>query len=77
MEPFTEADAARCKELLLKYEDLDLGLVDAAVVATAERLNIRRILTVDERDFRAVRPARGEPFVLMPGDDKPGRKKRA
>ena len=51
-----------------KYADLDLGLCDAAVVAVAERLKIKRILTVDERDFRAVRAANGEAFVLVPAD---------
>ena len=75
MEAFTEGDAVRCKELLVKYQDLDLGLVDASVIATAERLKIRRILTVDERDFRAVRSARGEPFVLVPGDERVGKKR--
>jgi len=40
------------------------------VIATAERLGIRTILTVDERDFRAVRTSRGEPFVLLPADAK-------
>src|ERR1700691_3664612 len=77
MESFTEGDAARCKELLLKYKDLDLGLVDASVIATAERLKIRRILTVDERDFRAVLSARGGTFVLVPGDERVARKKRS
>jgi uncharacterized protein len=76
LESFTENDAARCRELLLKYEDLDLGLVDASVIATADRLNIRRILTVDERDFRAVRSSRGEAFVLVPGDERARRKGR-
>ena len=36
-------------------------------MATAERLGVPRILTLDERDFRAVRPLKG-PFVLLPSD---------
>ena len=71
LEPFTTADVARCRELITQYRDADLGLADAAVVATAERLGIRRILTVDERDFRLVRPACGEAFVLLPADSNP------
>jgi predicted nucleic acid-binding protein len=67
LEPLTAADLARCRELIAMYRDLDLGLVDAAVIATAERLGIDRILTVDERDFRVVRP-RNRPFVLLPAD---------
>ena len=69
LEPFLPEDIIRCRELLDKYADLDLGLTDAAVIATAERLNINRILTVDERDFRPIRNARGAPFVLLPADD--------
>ena len=68
MEAFTTQDAARCRELLEKYRDLDLGLADASVIATAERLEVYRILTVNERDFRSVRTARGDPFVLLPAD---------
>lgn len=72
IECFTLADVAYCGELLSRYEDLDLGLADAAVIATAERLGIPRILTVDERDFRAVRTANGKPFVLLPADSPRG-----
>jgi len=63
-----ERDLARCRELVATYRDLDLGYVDAAVIATAERLDTDRILTVDFRDFRAVRSATGRPFVLLPAD---------
>ena len=68
LEEFTTEDAARCGELIEQYHDLDLGLADAAVIATAERLEVYRILTVDERDFRAVRTARRIPLVLLPSD---------
>jgi len=37
-------------------------------MATAERLNVLRILTVDERDFRAVVSRDGRPFRLLPAD---------
>jgi predicted nucleic acid-binding protein len=70
LENLIPADVVRCHELVTTYKDLDLGLADAAVIATAERLNVERILTVDERDFRAVRPKRGRPFVLLPADAK-------
>ncbi len=66
LEPFTTQDLARCRALLEKYADLDIGLADAAVIATAERLGVRRILTVDERHFRAVRSWDGKPFTLLP-----------
>ena len=68
LEPVLEADLARCVELIAQYRDLDLGLADASVIAAAERLGIRRILTLDERDFRAVRPRKGPAFTLLPAD---------
>ena len=37
-----------------KYADLDVGLADLAVVVLAGRLNTRRLLTFDERHFRAL-----------------------
>jgi hypothetical protein len=70
VEAFTIEDAAFCRKLLTQYEDLDLGLADASVIATAERIGIRTILTVDERAFRAVRTSKGKSFVLLPADAK-------
>lgn len=61
-------DLDRCSELIDRYRDLDLGLADTAVMATAERRGTLRILTVDERDFRAVVSRSGKPFVLLPAD---------
>ncbi len=68
VEPLTAQDWSHCEKSLLKYSDLDIGLCDAAVVATADRLETSRILTVDERDFRIMRTARGKPFRLLPAD---------
>lgn len=67
LEPLTALDLTRCREIIAAYRDLDLGLADAAVMAVAERLRIQRILTVDERDFRAVKPRHGH-FILLPAD---------
>jgi predicted nucleic acid-binding protein len=68
LENLTSEDVTRCHELITTYRTLDLGLADAAVIATAERLNIDRILSVDKRDFRNVRSSKGRPFVLLPAD---------
>lgn len=67
VEPFGTDDLNRCRELIENYRDLDIGLADAAVAATAERLGIRTLLTVDERDFRAIKPKTGF-FRLLPFD---------
>ena len=68
IEMITLSDLRRCATLIAKYHDLDLGLSDASVAAVAERLGESRILTVDQRDFRAIRSLHGKPFRLLPAD---------
>lgn len=60
------ADWARITTLVDKYLDLPLGLVDAAVVAIAERLRVLRLATLDKRHFSVVRPAHVGEFELVP-----------
>jgi predicted nucleic acid-binding protein len=45
-----------------------IGLVDASLVALAERLRTTRVATLDHRRFRALTSAAGTPFVLLPAD---------
>lgn len=59
-------DYRRGAELIEQYADLGLGLVDASVVALAERLNLTTVATLNERDFRVVRPGHCEAFELVP-----------
>ena len=59
-----EDDWARVRELARRYADLRLGLVDAAVVACAER-NGGRVLTFDRRHFGVV--AREGTIMMVPG----------
>jgi uncharacterized protein len=49
--------------------DLDLGLADISVVILAHRFRTRRLLTFDERDFRAISPLAGGSFMLLPRDN--------
>jgi uncharacterized protein len=51
-----------------RYESLDLGLADCSIVVLAERLGTRRLLSFDERHFRAVAPLQGGSFELLPAD---------
>ena len=60
------ADWLRIAELVSRYRDLPLGTVDASVVATAERLGVAELATVDRRHFSVVRPRHTEAFVLLP-----------
>ena len=49
-----------------KYRDLPMDLADAALVRVAERESIRRVLTLDQRDFSVYRLARKKQFTLLP-----------
>jgi predicted nucleic acid-binding protein len=51
----SQLDVARARRICEQYKSLKLGLVDAAVMATAERLKARAIATLDVRDFGAVK----------------------
>jgi predicted nucleic acid-binding protein len=62
----TIQDLRRCLELIPQYADSDIGLVDASIVATAERLGITRLLTLDHRHFRMIRPRHCAAFDLLP-----------
>lgn len=66
VEPHETADIIRASALLGEYESLDLGFVDASVIATAERLDSIEILTTDRRHFAAVRPKHVGAFQLSP-----------
>ena len=50
----------------MQYGALTLGLVDATVIAVAERLSARAIVTVDLRDFGAV--SLPPDMLLLPRD---------
>lgn len=51
-----------------RYADLGLGLADCAIVVLAARYQTRRLLSFDERHFRAVAPLQGGAFELLPAD---------
>jgi uncharacterized protein len=50
-----EGDISRIAELVEQYVSLPLGIVDAAVIAIAERLNLTEVATVDRKHFSIVR----------------------
>ena len=59
-------DYLRSAESLRQYADADLDFVDALIAATAERLNIKKLLTLDRRDFQLIRPRHCDGFELLP-----------
>jgi predicted nucleic acid-binding protein len=59
-------DLPRIEDLMRKYRDLPMDLADAALVRVAEREKIRRIFTLDRRDFQIYRPAKIGRFSILP-----------
>ena len=64
--PLGTDDVARMRELMRKYHDLPMDLADAALVRVAERERLRRIFTLDRRDFQIYRPSRMGRFAVLP-----------
>ena len=64
--PLDEGDIPRMRELMRKYRDLPMDLADAALVRVAEREKLRRVFTLDWRDFQVYRPSRLGRFSLLP-----------
>ena len=61
-----DEDLAVARRIHTRYRSLRLGLVDAVVIAMAERLKADAIATLDVRHFAAV-SIKGSPR-LLPGD---------
>ena len=53
--PLDLTDAPRMRELMSKYADRPMDPADAALVRVAEREGIRKIFTVDRKDFGVYR----------------------
>ncbi len=52
--------------LVERYAGSPLGVVDAAVIAIAERLNLMEVATVGRKHFSIVRPRHVSAFRLLP-----------
>lgn len=60
-------DYQRVIELCTDYADIDVGFVDAAVLAIVERLGERKLATLDHRHFTVMRPRHVRNLELLPG----------
>ncbi len=74
LEHLTTKDIGRAIEILEQYRDARFGMVDAAIMAMAERLKIEVVLTLDHRDFSVYRPKHCDAFRLVP--ELPPRRKK-
>ena len=51
---------------LKTYKKLNIGFVDATVIAVAERLEMYTLLTTDRRHFSQIKTGKGKSFNLLP-----------
>lgn len=68
VEALTATDYVRVRELCDRYADADVGFVDAAVLAVAERLGEPKLATLDHRHFGILRPNHVAALDLLPRD---------
>lgn len=63
---YTEDRYVRSAELMRKYHDIPMDLVDALLVCVAEETRISQILTLDRRGFEAYRIHGRKRFTILP-----------
>ena len=66
VEDLIATDYLRVRDLCARYEDSDIGFVDAAVLAIAERLGEPKLATLDHRHFSILRPRHVDALQLLP-----------
>jgi uncharacterized protein len=64
VEDLDQTDWQRVAELMAEYDAI--GMVDASVIAIAERLKLDTLATTDRRHFTMVKPAHVERLTLVP-----------
>ena len=65
---FDVNDITEARGVIERHGDLGIGLADASIVVLASRYATDRVLTLDERHFRALRTLDGKPFSILPAD---------
>lgn len=66
VEPSNRGDRERAAEICAAFIDARIDYTDALTVAIAERLGESIVATLDERDFRLIRPRHIPAFDLIP-----------
>ena len=59
-------DLSRTIDLMERYADLDVGFVDAAVLAIVERLNEPKLATLDRKHFGVMQPRHVDALEILP-----------
>jgi uncharacterized protein len=68
---FDSDDVAQAAGVAGRYADMRIGIADASIVVFAAKYGTTRVLTFDERHFRAMRPLHAEAFTILPADARP------
>jgi hypothetical protein len=68
VEAGTPALYTRALDLMARYHDVPMDLVDALLVATAEHHDIAEVLTLDRRGFGTYRRRGRHPLALLPAN---------
>lgn len=66
IENLVPSDYRRVGELCARYEDADIGFVDAAILAIVERLHEPKLATLDRRHFGMLQPRHVSALTLVP-----------
>ncbi len=66
VEDLRDDDYVRIEAIVVRYRDLRVGFVDAAVLAVVERLGERTLATLDRRHFAVMRPRHVDELELLP-----------
>jgi predicted nucleic acid-binding protein len=66
--PFDAGDVEDARRIVTKYRALGIGLADASIAVLSARYETVDVLTLDERHFRAIRPAPRKFFRILPAD---------
>jgi uncharacterized protein len=66
IEPPTDRDLRRARDIQATYRDLGLGVVDASIIALVERLGEPKVATLDRRHFATVRPNHVDALRILP-----------
>jgi len=66
VENLSSMDYARIAQICSQYRDTLVGFVDAAVLAVVERLGETKVVTLDQRHFRMLRPRHIDALQLLP-----------
>ena len=65
---FEAGDVGEAATVIDAHSRLKIGLADASIIVLAGRYGTNRVLTLDERHFRALRTPAGERFTILPAD---------